>query len=67
MQFINKQERFSIRKYKSVGAASAMIGAFLFMGGVAYANEDVPTNGANISNVVDTGGGAYCRETSSKR
>ena len=55
MQFINKQERFSIRKYKSVGAASAMIGLFLFMGGVAHASEDVPTNGANISNVVDTG------------
>ena len=32
-----------------------MIGAFLFMSGVAHASEDVPTNGANISNVVDTG------------
>ena len=47
----NKREKFSIRKYKSVGAASAMIGALLFMGGVAHASEDVPTDAVTTSTV----------------
>ena len=47
MKFNNKQEKFGIRKYKSIGATSAMIGAvfFLVAGGreVALANETQPT------------------------
>ena len=46
MKFNNKQEKFGIRKYKSIGATSAMIGAvfFLVAGGnrVALANETQP-------------------------
>ena len=47
MKFNNKQEKFGIRKYKSIGATSAMIGAvFFFVAGgreVALANETQPT------------------------
>ena len=51
MDFKNydKKEKFSIRRYKSVGAASAMIGALLFMGGVAHASEDVSTDAVTTS------------------
>lgn len=43
MKFINKQEKFSIRKYKSLGAASAVIGALVFHSGIVSAHEsDVP-------------------------
>lgn len=31
MKFNNKQEKFGIRKYKSIGAASAVIGAIFFL------------------------------------
>ena len=42
---LNKQEKFSIRKYKSFGAASAVIGAIFFLSGgsIASANESQPT------------------------
>ena len=43
---LNKQEKFSIRRYKSVGAASAMIGALFFLssGSIVSANESTPSN-----------------------
>ena len=39
MMFKNKQERFGIRKYKSLGAASAVIGALVFSS--AYSGGDI--------------------------
>ena len=50
MKFINKQEKFSIRKYKSLGAASAVIGALVFHSGIVSAHEsDVPVVEKNNS------------------
>ena len=36
----NKREKFSIRKYKSVGAASAVIGALFLAGGAVHASDE---------------------------
>ena len=43
---LNKQEKFSIRRYKSVGAASAMIGALIFLssGSIVSAHESTSSN-----------------------
>ena len=43
---LNKQEKFSIRRYKSVGAASAMIGALFFLssGSIVSAHESTSSN-----------------------
>lgn len=43
----NKREKFSIRKYKSVGAASAVIGALFLAGGAVQASDE---NLVNITN-----------------
>lgn len=47
---LNKQEKFSIRKYKSVGAASAMIGALFFLssGSIVSAHESTSSNEAIV-------------------
>ena len=48
----NKQEKFSIRKYKSVGAASALIGALFLVGGTAvHASDEQSPNITDISTV----------------
>lgn len=43
---LNKQEKFSIRRYKSVGASSAMIGALFFLssGSIVSAHESTSSN-----------------------
>lgn len=43
---LNKREKFSIRRYKSVGAASAMIGALIFFssGSIVSAHESTSSN-----------------------
>ena len=58
---LNKQEKFSIRRYKSVGAASAMIGALFFLssGSIVSAHESTSSNDAivqpkNIETVSET-------------
>ena len=56
---INKQEKFSIRKYKSVGVASAMIGTLFFLssGSIVSAHESTPSNEEAIvqpKNIGDT-------------
>ena len=59
MQIINKQEKFSIRKYKGIGAASAVIGALFLVSGQVYASDENPTNTVNVVNnsVNEVGGG----------
>ena len=44
----NRQEKFSIRKYKSLGAASAVIGALFLAGGAASAHESQPIAETNV-------------------
>lgn len=58
---LNKQEKFSIRKYKSFGAASAVIGAIFFLSGgsIVSAHESTSSNDAivqpkNIETVSET-------------
>ena len=36
----NKRERFSIRKYKTIGAASAVIGTLFLAGGAVHASDE---------------------------
>ena len=48
----NKREKFSIRKYKSVGAASAVIGALFLAGGEVHASDENLVN--NTSNITTT-------------
>lgn len=47
---LNKQEKFSIRRHKSVGAASAMIGALFFLssGSIVSAHESTSSNEAIV-------------------
>ena len=55
MKFENKKEFYSLRKFKGVGLASALVG-LMFLGSAVKADETVPTNNEVNTTVVSNVG-----------
>ena len=51
MKFENKKEFYSLRKFKGIGLASALVG-LMFLGSTVKADETVTTNNSGVNTTV---------------